>query len=75
MMNRKYPVISLKAARVNAGLTQSEAATKLGISKKTIQNYEEGITAPTMQKANEIAALYSFPKDYIFFLDNITLKA
>lgn len=67
MKNEKYPSISLKAARVNAGLTQAEAALSLGISKKTLQNYEEGVTFPTMQKVKEISVLYNFPKDYIFF--------
>lgn len=67
MMRGDYPSISLKAARVNAGLTQKEAALKLGISKETLQNYENGITAPTMQRVDEISELYHFPKDYIFF--------
>ena len=67
MLNKNYPSISLRAARVNAGLTQKEAALKLGISKETLQNYEEGITAPTMQRVDEISELYHFPKDYIFF--------
>lgn len=67
MSSIKYPSISLEAARVNAGYTQSKAAIKLGISVKTLQNYEKGITFPTTQKAKEMAALYNFPEDYIFF--------
>ena len=62
MSSIKYPSISLEAARVNAGYTQSKAAIKL-----TLQNYEKGITFPTTQKAKEMAALYNFPEDYIFF--------
>ena len=38
--------ISLEAARVNAKLIQKEAAIKLGISLKTLQNYESGKTKP-----------------------------
>ena len=67
MLNKNYPSISLRAARVNAGLTQKEATLKLGISKETLQNYEKGITAPTMQRVDEISELYHYPKDYIFF--------
>ncbi len=34
--------VSLKAARVNAGLTQKEVADKLEVSKYTIINWEQG---------------------------------
>lgn len=63
----KMPQISLKAARVNANLTQEEAAKKLGINKATLQNYETGSTSPTMDMVEKIAETYNFPKDYIFF--------
>lgn len=63
----KYPSITLKAARVNAALTQKEAAKKLGINQATLQNYENGITYPTMDMVERISQLYNFPKDYIFF--------
>ena len=46
--------ISLKAARVNAGLTQSEVAEKMGRIKQTIGKWESGKTEP---KAGELAAL------------------
>ena len=46
--------ISLKAARVNAGLTQVEVAEKIGKIKQTIGKWESGKTQP---KANELAAL------------------
>ena len=62
-----YPSISLKAARVNAEFTQKEASEKLGISQATLQNYENGITFPTMDMVEKISKLYDFPKDYIFF--------
>ena len=37
----KVPKITLKAARVNAGLTQKEAAKKIGISYQTLSDYEK----------------------------------
>ena len=36
------PKISLKAARVNAGLTQEQAARAIGKTKQTIVNWEAG---------------------------------
>lgn len=34
--------ISLKAARVNVNLTQDEAAKRIGVTKDTIRNWEQG---------------------------------
>ena len=62
-----YPSISLKAARVNAGYTQKEAAKMLNISQATLQNYENSVTFPTMDMVEKISGLYKFPKDFIFF--------
>lgn len=62
-----YPKISLRAARVNAHLLQKEAATRLGISQATLQNYENGVTVPDWNMAKRIENLYNFPSDYIFF--------
>lgn len=57
--------ISLAAARVNAGYNQLEGAKLIGITAKTLRNYENGVTtipAPTLRKASEI---YGIPEDYI----------
>lgn len=35
------PRITIKAARVNAGLTQAEAAKRLGISRSALIGYEK----------------------------------
>ena len=59
--------ISVAAARVNAGMTQSEAAKALGISKNTYSNYENGVTAPTIFMAEEIANLFGMTLDQINF--------
>lgn len=34
--------ITLKAARVNAGLTQAELATKLKVGRQSVMNWENG---------------------------------
>lgn len=64
------PRISLKAARVNAGLSQQDAAKMLGVSKATLQNYEAGNTVPDILMSHKIEEVYHFPVDYIFFGSN-----
>ena len=60
--------ITLKAARVNAGLTQKEAAKRLNISKGTIASYESYKTKPDIERAKQIADLYGLTVDGIIFL-------
>lgn len=60
--------ITMKAARVNAGLTQTQAAKALEISKNTLVNYETGKTIPRADVARKMAALYGLAvSDIIFF--------
>lgn len=59
--------ITLKAARVNAKLTQKEAAKKLKISNKTLCNWENGASMPKADKIDAICALYSIPYDQLIF--------
>lgn len=47
--------ITLKAARVNAGLTQIQLADLIGTTKNTISNYERYITIPDMETGKKIA--------------------
>lgn len=68
------PQISMKAARVNADLSQDEAAKRLGISRATLQNYESGSTIPDILTARKIEEVYRFPVDYIFFGANNALS-
>lgn len=59
--------IHLKAARVNAGFTQEEAAKELGIGKRTLVNYEQYKTIPSIELAKKIAELYRSSVDEIIF--------
>lgn len=65
-----YPRISLKAARVNANLSQTEAAKRIGISRSTLQNYETGQTVPNWDAVQRMVEVYHFPINYIFFSKN-----
>lgn len=67
--------ISLKAARVNAGFSQKEAAIRLGVSNKTLGNWENGITFPPADKILEICKLYGVSYDNLNFLPCNSLLA
>ena len=60
--------ITMKAARVNQNLKQAEAAKLLGISRKTLQNYEAGTSFPDVPILKRIESLYKVSySDIIFF--------
>ncbi len=58
--------ITLAAARVNAGLTQEQAAKKMGVTKNTIINWEKGKRKVGIPQARMLSAIYSIPVDNIF---------
>ena len=72
--------ITLKAARVNKGLTQDEAGKLLGVSQYTISNWESGKTYPypyamqilIIQDVYEIKYddLIFLPQDYALSVKN-----
>ena len=60
--------ITLKAARINAKLTQRIAAKELGIRAATLSKYEAGKTFPAVPTIRKIEKLYSVPYSDINFL-------
>lgn len=60
--------ISLAAARVNAGLTQKEAAELANISKKTLSSYERGKRLPKVDVLSAICQNYGCKIDDIKIL-------
>lgn len=64
--------ISLASARVNAGMTQEEIAHKMGVSKKTIINWEKGNTSPSFAVIQMLSSIYNIPADYIFLSNKST---
>ena len=58
-------MISLKAARVNAELTQDEAAIKIKKTKQTIVNWENGVTEIKYKDLVALSQLYDMPLEYI----------
>jgi DNA-binding XRE family transcriptional regulator len=67
--------LTLKAARVNAGLTQKSAANRLGVSNKTLCGWENGATTPNIQYVNAMCELYGVSYDDLNFLPDNPLKA
>jgi len=61
------PKITLKAARVNANLSQSEAAGRIGVAVSTLRNWETGKTFPNQPKIEKICEVYGISFDVLFF--------
>lgn len=57
--------VTLRAARVNRGLKQSEAAERLGKNKKTIYLWETGKAKPSLDMVEPICNLYGVSYDEI----------
>lgn len=65
--------ISLKAARVNAGLSQKEVAKSLKVSNKTVHSWENGETSPSAKHIDALCDLYNMPYDCLNFLPSNSL--
>ncbi|MGG5339985.1 hypothetical protein IGJ48_002693 [Enterococcus pernyi] len=65
--------ISLRSARVNAGLTIKEAAKIIGIHHETLSKYEKDSSNIPMSLLNKLSNLYQMPTDYIFLGKNYDL--
>lgn len=59
--------VSIKAARVNAGLNIVEAAEKLGVTKDTLSKYERGATNYSHEILNKMLEVYNVPFENIRF--------
>lgn len=57
--------ITLKSARVNAGLTQQQAADLGGVTRITIGKWERGTSAPNRLQLIGLASVYGVSVDSI----------
>ena len=57
--------ITLRAARVNAGLDQSDVAHKLGVNIATVSSWETGKTRPSLENFKKLCELYKWPESGI----------
>jgi DNA-binding XRE family transcriptional regulator len=60
--------LTLRGARVNAGLTQDDVARTIKKSKNTIVSYEKGRSVPDIETGKALARLYGMSVDDIIFL-------
>lgn len=58
--------VSLRAARVNAGLTLKEASDFVSIHHETLSKYEKDSSDIPMSLLNKLSILYQMPTDNIF---------
>jgi transcriptional regulator with XRE-family HTH domain len=59
--------ITLKAARINLGLTRKEAAQYFNIHAETLSNYEGDSTNVPRSFFVKIEDVYGIPIDFIYF--------
>ena len=62
--------ITLKALRINAGLSQRDAAKKLNVTRATLGSWERAETFPTVPQITKIEKLYDTAYADIIFLPN-----
>lgn len=62
--------ITLKAARVNAGLTQREAGKALGVTDDVVSNWERGKAFPDALQIRAIEKVYGVSYNNLIFLPN-----
>lgn len=59
--------ISIKAARVNAGLTQEELAKKMGVHRLTIASWEANPASMKIKEAESMCSILGVSFNQIFF--------
>ncbi len=59
--------IILSAARINAGYNQREVADLMGVSRATVQNWEQYKTSPSVEQAEQLSDIYQLPLENIIF--------
>ena len=63
--------IKLKALRINKDMSQAQAAEALGITVRTLQNWESYTTSPTAMQLVKLSELYGCSLDNIFLPDEL----
>lgn len=60
--------MTIKAARTNKGLNQKMAASRIGVSNKTLSNWENGKSFPDVPHIEKMCELYCITYDDLIFL-------
>lgn len=67
MAKRKIKINNFKILRMSKGLSQNDLASIMGVTPRTIQNYETGRIFPPVNIAKKIADEFGKPIEEIFF--------
>lgn len=60
----------IKETREQNGMTQSDLAKKIGITRSSVNAWEMGISVPSTQYLVELAQLFHVSTDYLLGLDS-----
>ncbi len=58
-------------ARVRRRLTKAQLAKELGVTSRSIQNYETGASTPDLEIINRIAKVLRFPEQFFFMEEDM----
>ena len=64
-MNHRLSAL-LKEARQKSGLTQEDVASRLGLKKNTLSNYEHGVSEPSLDTLVSLFCIYNLDPAYVF---------
>ena len=65
----------VRALRQEKGLTQTQLASKLELTKSTISGYEQSIKSPSVEVLIKLCSLFNVSADYLLGLsDSMELK-
>lgn len=60
--------LTLRAARINKGFKQTEAAELLGVKESTLSRYERGMSFPDVSVLKKIEEVYSVNYNDLIFM-------
>ncbi len=60
----------IKELREKSGLTQTELAKKMGVTRSSINGWEMGISIPSVMKLVELAMFFHVTTDYLLGMEN-----
>lgn len=66
---------NLRQLRLNRGMTQSQAAEQLGLTRQALSSYESGRTRPDIDTLMRLAEIYQTDLDEILYGQSRALKA
>ena len=60
----------VEAERIKHGMSRTELADTLGVSRRTIQNWQNGFTEIPLSKLLKMAEIWNCSTDYLLGRDN-----